>query len=149
MLFRLRTYQPHKHRNIKHNFFIQSKSANAGRPLREPKANCWIVETNIPLAYEICTVLWVSKILDVHIIGSVVPFMRMHDYLKTALPFFATSAEFEEPVTKCLQQINSYDLLIENSLSKLKLIKAMKIVTAHEILKKIDSFKPLNEKTPV
>ena len=149
MQFKLITYQANKHKNLQHQFYIQSKGNNAGRPLRHPKANCWIVETDIILAYEICTVLWVSKIYEIHIIGSVIPFIRMHDYLKTTLPYFITSTEFEKPITLGLQQINNYDLLIENSLSKLNLIKAMKIATAHELLTKINTFTSIKEKTPV
>jgi hypothetical protein len=137
MIFKISTYQPDKHSNTKYKFYIQSKGNNAGRPLREPKANCWIVETDISLAYEICTVLWTSKIYEAEITGSVIPFIRMHDYLKITMPYLVSSIEFEKPIEEGLKAISSYDLLIDNTLSKLKLIKSLKIVTAHELLKKI------------
>lgn len=148
LLFKVSTYHPSKP-VIPNQFYIQSKGANAGRPLREPKTNCWTVHTNIPLAYELCTVLWVSKIYDVHIIGSVIPFIRMHDYLKTTLPYLSSCAAFEKPINLGLQQINNYDLLIDNTLSKLKLIKAIKIATAHEVLRKINTIEHQKENTPI
>lgn len=137
MYFKIVTYQQVKHSTRTPVFYIQSKGNHAGRPMRAPKANCWMVETNVPLAFEICTVLWMSRIFEQHIIGSVIPFLRTHDYLKIALPYLAQSAQFEEEVNKSLQLISGYDKLIDNTLSKLKTLNLIKIVTATEVLKKM------------
>ena len=149
MIFKLRTYQPSKHSTNDINFYIQSKGNHAGRPMRTPKANCWIVETDIFLAYEICTILWVSKIYEQHIIGSVIPFLRMKDYLKITLPYMFSSLNFEKSITDGLTAITNFDLLIDNSLSKLKLVKALRIATACELLQRIEATDHHNVKTPV
>lgn len=148
MYFKLSTYDPEKlGKNAQ--FYIQSKGNNAGQPLRNPKRNSWIVETNVPNAFEICTVLWIAKTYEQDIIGTVVPFLRMHDYLKITLPYLAQSADFTQAIEQSLKSIYNIDKLIDTTLTKLKLAKELKIVTAYQVLKKIQSVTPQNEKTPV
>jgi hypothetical protein len=138
MVFILKTYDPDKHQNQDYKFYIQSKGNNAGQPLLKPKRNCWIVITDIPLAYEICTVLWISKIYENSIIGSVIPFIRVNDYLKITLPYLTSHSEYSNTIEQGLISICNIDQLIDTTLSKLKLFKELKIVTAYKLLNQIE-----------
>ena len=139
MFFKLVTYHQERHRNNKYNFYIQSKGNNAGRPLRTPKPNCWAVETNIKNAYELCSVLWMSKIYKNLIKGSVVPFLTIHDYLKITKPFLNNAFLCEGAIIKGLEAINQIDNLINATLSKLELIKEMKASTTNKVIFQIKS----------
>lgn len=135
MNFKLVTYNHNG--GEKFNFFIQSKGNNAGRPLREPKANCWGVQTNIPYAFELCTILWMAKIYKHSIRGSVIPFLTISDYKKITTPFLRENIICEDIILKGLESINKIDDLINATLSKLTLIKEMKKTTTNKILYEI------------
>lgn len=139
MVFVLKTYDPDKHSNQEHQFYIQNKGNNAGQPLKKPKRNCWIVTTDIPMAYEICSVLWISNIYDADIIGSVIPFIRVHDYLRITLPYLTSKGDYSQAVEQGLKSLCNIDELIDNTLSKLKLFKELKTATAHKLLSQINT----------
>lgn len=140
MIFDIKTYDPSKHKITEHSIFIQSKGMHAGRPMRTPKANCWIIETNVIFTFEILSVLWISKIYDVHIGGSVIPFLRLHDFKKIVTPFLKAAVNYQIDFEKHLNTIYNIDLLIATSKQRLKLIESLKITTAMEVLKGMKPF---------
>jgi hypothetical protein len=133
-MFFVSTYNPEKALSELPQFYIQSKGLNAGRPLREPKRNSWAIYTDIDFAFEILTVLWVSKTFDQHLCGSVIPFLRIHDFKKIVLPYLTASHLQNETINSGMKTISTIDALIVNTQSKLKLIKALRISTAAELL---------------
>ncbi|MEQ8472550.1 MAG: hypothetical protein RIC35_15270 [Marinoscillum sp.] len=70
------------------HFFVLSKGLNAGKPMDKPCANCYLVctefEENRHLFYWLCFALWKSGYFKKHLVGSVIPFLRVND-LRTGL----------------------------------------------------------------
>jgi hypothetical protein len=66
-----------------HHFFILSKGLNAGKPLDKPCANCFVahcIDADVrEFFYWLSYGLWKAKRFDVYLIGSVIPFIRLHD----------------------------------------------------------------------
>lgn len=77
-------------------FYIQSHGLHAGRPLKEPIPNSWEMDTETQYAFEICFMVYNSKILDNYIRGSVIPFLALHEYRKIIKPLFSNPMQFEE-----------------------------------------------------
>jgi len=139
MIFRVNTYDPVRHEAKPNQFFIQSKGFNAGRPLKEPKRNSWVIECDFSHAFEVLTILWVSKKYDLYIGGSVIPFLRLHDFKSIALPYLRQCEYMNLIFANEMSALQNIDKLITITESKLKLIKSLKICTAAEVLKKIDA----------
>lgn len=63
------------------HFFILSKGNNAGRPMDKPCPNCFVVITKCPhekqLLYWLCFGLWQCGYFYPHLVGSVIPFLRL------------------------------------------------------------------------
>ena len=63
------------------HFFILSKGNNAGRPMEKPCPNCFVVITKCPhekeLLYWLCFGLWQCGYFYPHLVGSVIPFLRL------------------------------------------------------------------------
>lgn len=76
----IHTFRPGCSRE-KFSFYLQSKGYHAGRPMKEPCANCFRIscnnQTEMDFWYAVCEMLFISRSYDVHIIGSVVPFIRI------------------------------------------------------------------------
>jgi len=64
-------------------FFILSKGMNSGKPLEHPCPNCFtfnaVDQAEKDLYYWICFGLWQSRSFHQHLIGSVIPFIRLHE----------------------------------------------------------------------
>ncbi|MFY0608519.1 MAG: hypothetical protein JXR10_17515 [Cyclobacteriaceae bacterium] len=67
----------------KPHFYVLSKGLNAGKPLDEPCPNCFLVATETEeskqLFYWLCYALWKSGYFRRHLVGSVIPFLRIND----------------------------------------------------------------------
>jgi hypothetical protein len=68
------------------HFFIQSHGDHAGRPLREPIANCFTVvaerDDDRELLFYTCRMLYLSKRFHRIIRGSVIPFIALYECKK-------------------------------------------------------------------
>jgi len=66
-------------------FFILNKGMNSGRPSRTPNANCFVWSFQSPEEMEfnfwLCWGLWQTKSFHCNIGGSVIPFIRKHDFI--------------------------------------------------------------------
>ncbi|MES2487125.1 MAG: hypothetical protein V4581_14405 [Bacteroidota bacterium] len=136
MFFKVTTYDPAKHIPKPNIFYIQSKGLNAGRPLREPKRNSWVIETDFVYAYEICSVLHIAKKYEHQFCGSVIPFLRIEDFKSVALPYLKN---LSFPMIKELTTLQNIEILQTITQNKLKLVQELKISTAYHLLQKIDS----------
>lgn len=62
-------------------FYILCKGKNAGKPLNEPSANCFVCEAcnqeEKEMLYWICYALWKGKTCERDLIGSVIPYIRI------------------------------------------------------------------------
>lgn len=82
-------------KSFKADFFVQSKGNNAGKPMKQPTANCFdvvVTETEILLPeylYYVVYAAYSAGAFKKHIRGSVVPFITIEDFNKALLEFMA------------------------------------------------------------
>lgn len=64
--------------------FALSHGNNAGKPLREPCPNCFVIRAKDTaekeLLFSLLTALWLGRCFTVHIGGSVIPFLKIRDF---------------------------------------------------------------------
>ena len=64
-------------------FFILNKGMNSGKPMEHPCPNCFTFnaadQAEKDHFYWICFGLWQSRSFHQHLIGSVIPFIRLHE----------------------------------------------------------------------
>ena len=116
-------------------FYIQSHGLHAGRPLTEPIPNSWEIDTDTKNAFEICFMVYNSKILNNYLRGSVIPFLSLHEYKKIINPIFANPVQFEEITLKKLKTLQLLDVAIQKQEDTRKYYTELKTAIAHELLK--------------
>ena len=79
---KITTYSPDQKRTP-FAFFILSKGMNSGKPMEHPCPNCFTFNASTQEEkdhfYWICFGLWQSRSFHQHLIGSVIPFIRIHE----------------------------------------------------------------------
>jgi hypothetical protein len=74
----------------KPHLFILNKGMNSGKPQKEPFTNSFVVifqnENDCESLYWIAFSLWKSKFWHIHLVGSVIPFLRLPDFKKEFTP---------------------------------------------------------------
>ena len=75
-MFQLKTYHSDRPAG---SFYIQSKGLHAGRPLKRPIANCFTVFTDDDLLFDKVYSMWIGRLFEPVICGSVIPFIRKKD----------------------------------------------------------------------
>lgn len=129
MPFRLLSY-PNKS-ILKPSFFIQIKGDHSGRPLKNSIPNCCAVYSEIPNLYEIVFLLYKGKEFHPHIIGSVVPFIRLEN-LQSVIN---KGLNVHHPkAAQLLQQTKAIEDLINVSNEKIKLLRSMQVAICKEFL---------------
>ncbi|UZR99631.1 DUF6943 family protein [Chondrinema litorale] len=79
--------------SLQADFYIQSKGVNAGKPMREPSANCFIVLTDrsqlLPdYFYYMVLAAFNTGIFRKYLSGSVIPFLTQKDFSKALLEYY-------------------------------------------------------------
>ena len=115
-------------------FYVQSDGNNAGRPLREPIPNSWEFRTFRSVDWEILTIVFISRILENFIIGSVIPFIRLEDYKKIIFPILENAVHENGEINKKYLQIRQIERQIETRQKVNELLKEMKTVTARQAI---------------
>ena len=116
-------------------FYIQSHGLHAGRPLTEPIPNSWEIDTDTKNAFEICFMVYNSKILNNYLRGSVIPFLSLHEYKKIIQPLFTNPIQHEETTLKKLKTLQLLDAAIQKQEDTKKYYTELKTAIAHELLK--------------
>jgi hypothetical protein len=79
---KITTYNPDQVRSP-FAFFILNKGMNSGKPMEQPCPNCFTFnatdQTEKDHYYWICFGLWQSRSFHAHLIGSVIPFIRLRE----------------------------------------------------------------------
>ena len=79
---KITTYSPDQVRSP-FAFFILNKGMNSGKPLEHPCPNCFTFNASTQEEkdhyYWLCFGLWQSRSFRPHLIGSVIPFIRLHE----------------------------------------------------------------------
>jgi hypothetical protein len=74
----------------KPHLFILNKGMNSGKPQKEPFTNSFVVifqnEIDCESIYFVAYSLWQTKFWHQHLIGSVIPFLRLPDFSKEFNP---------------------------------------------------------------
>ena len=74
------TFYPQPH------LFILNKGLNSGKPQKEPFTNSFVVifdlEQDCENLYFVAYSLWKTNFWHQHLVGSVIPFLRIHDFKK-------------------------------------------------------------------
>ena len=135
---KIQRYNPKETNFSEKVFFIQSHGNNAGRPLKKPIPNSWKVETDKKNAFEICFVVFHSKILNLYIRGSVIPFISLREYRKIILPYMNNELKCDDTFKK-LHIIKQIDNDLDNLEKRKTLYKNLKSALSIEILKKINA----------
>ena len=102
---KITTYNPDQVRSS-FAFYILNKGMNSGKPMEHPCPNCFTFnaadQAEKDLYYWICFGLWQSRSFHQHLIGSVIPFIRLRE-LSQAInqaseKALATPANFQKTV---------------------------------------------------
>ena len=129
------TTQPIK--NGQFRFFIQSHGFNAGRPLRNPKVNCWEFITEREADFEILYIVFESKILQSFIRGSVIPFIALNEYKNIISPILKNAIHENRIINEHYLQLRKIEQQTARQEKIIKLLKEMKIVVSNQVFKKI------------
>ena len=120
-------------------FYILCKGLNSGKPLSEPCPNCFIVictsEEQKQQLYWICFCFWKLKRFQPHLIGSVIPFLRIKDFRNMLQNYLLSVSNKKSDKIKYLtKNLNDIKLLEERLIKKLTLIQEMKNSVLKEYL---------------
>ncbi len=136
--FRLTTYREGKDYKRSY-FFILNKGNNSGKPLLTPCPNCFVCEcSNEKEKQELYWLLygmWQGKAIYPHLIGSVIPFIRLRelsDLIKIGLEKLTINPEKVRKNISKIVQMEKHQVNIQR---QLELIKQMKQALIFEVLK--------------
>ncbi len=136
--FRLTTYREEKAYQGSY-FFILNKGNNSGKPLLTPCPNCFVClcenDQDKEELYWLLFGMWQGKAIQTHLIGSVIPFIRLQelsDLIKIGLEKLTINPE---KVRKNISKIVQMEKHQVNIQKQLDLIKQMKRALIFEVLK--------------
>lgn len=112
---------------IKADFYIQSKGNYSGRPLKNPIPNCFAVQTNTPLAHQICYCLFKMRVYEPFIHGTAIPFIRLKEAQTIILEAF--TKQYDEQKLKTIEKIQA---LIDVESEKINLLKQLEYTLSKE-----------------
>ncbi|MFT3795221.1 DUF6943 family protein [Flavobacterium sp.] len=130
----IKTHNP-KNNYEKPHFFILSKGYNSGKPLVQSCPNCFVLEftseqekeNNYWLAYS----LWQSKFWRYYLVGSVVLFLRLHEFKPQ---FIAKGEALQNSYAQHIKNVQALNLLEEKEIEfskNIALIKEMRAAILH------------------
>ena len=132
----IKRFNPDCSKSGENVFYIQSHGLNAGRPLKKPIPNSWEIEIENRKAFEICFVVFNSKILHNYLRGSVIPFLSLHEYKKIISPYLMAPISDTDLIKK-LETLSKIDAALEELEKKKNLYKDLKNAFSLEIIKTI------------
>jgi len=135
--FRLTTYREEKAYQGSY-FFILNKGNNSGKPLLTPCPNCFVClcenDQDKEELYWLLFGMWQGKAIHPHLIGSVIPFIRLRelsDLIKIGLEKLTINPEKVRNNISRIVQIEKHQINIQKQLD---LIKQMKRALIFEVL---------------
>jgi hypothetical protein len=119
--------------------FILNKGLNAGKPLTEPCANCFVIifknEQDKESGYWLAYSLWKSNFWHQYLVGSVIPFLRITEFKKCYINKVNQLLLEHEQHQKNIQQLKMLEAN-ENQMHKnIKLINVLKKVILYRYCK--------------
>jgi len=96
----------------KSHIFILNKGMNSGKPLKEACPNSFVIIFENPEDaenfYFIAYSMWQAKFWHIHLCGSVIPFLRLHDFRKE---FFLKSKQLMDEHETHVKNVAALKLL--------------------------------------
>ena len=101
---------------LSNQFYVLSKGLNSGKPLEKPCPNCFVItvknDEEKEFLFWLCWGLWQSKKFHHLHTGSVIPFIRLHEFKafikEQAATAFAEKEQYNKNV-KALQQLEALE----------------------------------------
>ena len=118
-------------------FYIQSHGLNAGRPLREPKPNCWECRTKRSADFEILYIVFESRILENFIRGSVIPFIALNEYKNIITPILKNAIHENRIINEHYLQIRKIESQLQQQEKIRKLMQELKKTLSMQLYQKI------------
>lgn len=124
---------------LKPHLFILNKGLNSGKPQKYPFTNCFVVifenEEDCESIYWITYSLWQSKFWHRNLVGSVIPFLRIKDFISD----FSTKVnelllDFEQH-KKDVEALRLLELKADQFHQNLNLINDLRRVILHRYCK--------------
>ena len=124
----------------KPHFFILNKGMNSGKPQNEAFTNSFVIifdnEKDCENIFWVAYSLWKSKFWHQHLVGSVISFLRLHDFKKE---FFSKSAQLMEEYEVHIKHVEALKLLAQKEKQfheNLILINDLRRVISHRYVNK-------------
>lgn len=118
------------------HFFILCKGLNSGKPLVKPCPNCFVItvksEEEKQFLYWLCWGLWQSKKFYHLHTGSVIPFIRLHEFKPFIKEQAATAFAEKEQYHKNVKALQQLEALEKNYKQNLLLIMDAKRAIFHK-----------------
>jgi len=122
------------------HFFILTKGRNAGKPLVQYCANCFVFvadnENEKWHFFNLCDALWQGKYFHPLLIGSVIEFIRIDEFAVALHHANITVSDKIDEYNLFLNHIKELDKHRNNLLSQIKLIHQVKQAMYYKMLKK-------------
>ena len=120
--------------------FILNKGMNSGKPQKEPFTNSFVIQFSNPedaeTIYWLAYSLWKSKFWHQSLCGSVIPFLRIHDFKKDfTIKVDAMLQDFEAH-QKDLKALRLLELQEDKFHQNINLINDLRRVILHRYCKK-------------
>lgn len=121
------------------SFYALSKGNNAGKPLREPCANCFTVRcsdpTSVEFWYNVSWGLWKCRKFEIYLRGSVIPFILIGDYFSELTATGERVMLCPEFIQRALHCVREIEKLESQQRLKLKLLHESKLAIFRMALK--------------
>jgi hypothetical protein len=139
MTYRIITYSP-KNPIPAHSFFILSKGLNSGKPLLTPCANSFVVsakdESTREFLYWLLYSLWKSRAYYQFHVGSVIPFIRIHEFRKFVQEKYAEARAKDEEHEKTIRALRTLEDKEKQYMQNIALLQDAKRVILARYLRK-------------
>ena len=121
------------------HLFILSKGANAGKPLKTPCPNCFVLvtktEQEADFYYWLAYGLWQGQFFRPFLTGSVISFIRIQDVINVITEASEKANLKPNEFQNAIVLLNTFDQHLANTLKQIQLIKEAKKVIMYKVLK--------------
>lgn len=124
----------------KPHLFILNKGLNSGKPQKEPFTNSFVIliqnEEDFDNIYWTIFSLWKSKFWEQHLVGSVIPFLRLPDFKKEFYPKFSAMMQEHEVHIKHVAALKLLEQKEKQFHENINLINDLRRVILYRYIKK-------------
>lgn len=123
----------------KPHLFAQSKGFNAGRPMKNPIPNCFVItletEDDAMKMFFMLDGMWRSQMFRRQLIGSVIPFIRVSEFSKTIRTYWGHIHSNDRMVNRLVSAFEAIDKVQKEIEKMSKFLDDYKAIAYRNILK--------------